>query len=129
MTYTWIAFILVPFVLIGLPFLWWVLVTPHRRASVKRMREPVRATMPVTRMSLPGDEESVWQNGVVTGIVSIPGQPAFEHRQRAMIFSDKFPKKGDLLPIIIDRADPRRLAIQWDEIAETGPVQDGSRRD
>jgi hypothetical protein len=33
-----------------------------------------------------------------------------------MILTDKFPKAGDVLPIIIDRADPRRLAIQWDEI-------------
>ncbi len=116
MTFTWIAFIVVPFVLIGLPFLWWVLVTPHRRASVKRMREPVRATMLVTEMSLASDEDSVWQNGVVTGIVSLPGRPAFPHQQRAMIFSDKFPKIGDVLPIIIDRADHRCLAIQWDEI-------------
>jgi hypothetical protein len=97
---------------------WFGIVVPFRRASVKRMREPVRATMLVTQMSLASasEEESVWQGGTIAGIVTIPGQTPFVYRRQAMILTDKFPKAGDVLPVIIDRADPRRLAIQWDEI-------------
>lgn len=103
------------FVLFG-ALAWFGIVVPFRRASVKRMREPVRGTMLVTGMSLASDEDSVWQGGTITGLVTIPGRTPFEHRQRAMILTDKFPKKGDVLPIVIDRADVRRMAVQWDEI-------------
>jgi uncharacterized membrane protein YcfT len=96
---------------------WFGIVVPFRRASVKRMRDPARATMLVTQMSLANDEDSIWQGGTVTGIVTIPGQAPFVQRQQAMILTEKFPKAGDVLPIVIDRADTRRLSIQWNEIA------------
>lgn len=97
---------------------WFGIVVPFRRASVKRMRDPVRGTMLVTRMSLASASEakSVWQGGTVAGIVTIPGEAPFVYRRQAMILTDKFPEAGDVLPIIVDRADRRRLAIQWDEI-------------
>jgi hypothetical protein len=110
---------------------WFGIVVPFRRASVKRMRKPVRGTMLVTQMSLASasEEESVWQGGTVTGIVTIPGETPFVQRRQAMILTEKFPRAGDVLPIVIDRADHRRLSIQWDEMAGTDPVQDGFRRD
>ncbi|HTU11706.1 MAG TPA: hypothetical protein VMG08_12510 [Allosphingosinicella sp.] len=109
---------------------WFGIVVPFRRAQVRRMKDPARATMLVTQMSLASasEEQAVWQGGAITGIVTIPGQAPFVHRQNAMILTDKFPKAGDILPIVIDRADHRRLAIQWDEIAAADPVQDGFRR-
>ena len=96
---------------------WFGIVVPFRRASLKRMRDPARATMLVTQMSLANDEDSIWQGGTVTGIVTMNGEAPFVQRQQAMILTDKFPRAGDVLPIVIDRADRRRLAIQWDEIA------------
>lgn len=108
---------------------WFGIIRPFRRASVKRMREPVRATLLVTQMSLANDEDSVWQGGTIAGIVTIDGEAPFVYRRQAMILTDKFPKAGDVLPVIIDRADHARLAIQWDEIAAADPLQDGFRRD
>ena len=108
---------------------WFGIIRPFRRASVKRMREPVQATLLVTQMSLANDEESVWQGGTIAGIVTIAGEAPFVYRRQAMILTDKFPKAGDVLPVIIDRADHARLAIQWDEIAAADPLQDGFRRD
>jgi len=96
---------------------WFGIFVPFRRAQVRRMRDPARGTMLVTQMSLANDEDSVWQGGTITGIVTIAGQAPFIQRRQAMILTDKFPKAGDVLPIIIDRKDLRRLSIQWDEIA------------
>src|SRR6218665_1270156 len=109
---------------------WFGIVRPFRRARVGRMKDPVRAGMLVTQMPLASadEEEPVWQGGMVTGIVDIPGEAQFVHRQNAMILTDKFPKAGDILPIVIDRADHRRLSIQWDEMAGTDPGEDGFHR-
>jgi hypothetical protein len=107
------------FILFG-ALAWFGILVPFRRASVNRMRDPVRAAMLVTQMSpaSASEEDSVWQGGTVTGIVTIPGQPPFVQRQQAMILTDKFPRAGDTLPVVVDRADHRRLAIQWDEIGD-----------
>jgi hypothetical protein len=94
---------------------WFWIVRPYRRARASRMRDPVRGTMLVTQMSPASEDDSVWQGGMIAGIVTIPGEGQFVHRRQAMILTDKFPRSGDTLPIIIDRADRRRLAIQWDE--------------
>lgn len=100
---------------------WFAVVVPFRRARAGRMKDPVRARMMVTQMSRPSaeEEQAIWQGGTVTGIVDIPGETQFVLRQSAMILTEKFPKAGDILPIVIDRADHRRLAIQWDEIEGT----------
>lgn len=115
--------------LIGL-LVWFAFVVPFRRAQVNRMRDPVRGTMLVTQMSLASasEEESVWQGGTIAGIVTIPGEAPFVYRRQAMILTEKFPKAGDVLPIIIDRANHARVAIQWDEVEGTEPIQDGFRR-
>lgn len=108
---------------------WFFIVRPFRRARMGRMKDPVRATMLVTQMPPTNDEESIWQGGAITGIITIPGQAPFVQRQQAMILTEKYPKAGDVLPLVVDRADPRRLSIQWDEMAAADPAPDGFRRD
>lgn len=123
MSYGLIALIAAPFTLLGLFVVWRAVVLPGRRASVTRMREPVRGTMRITEMPEPTDEDPMWQNGIVAGTVTIPGLPAFAYRQRVPIPTDRFPKVGDALPVIVNRADHGRLAIQWDEVGlATAPV-------
>ena len=110
-----IAIVAAALVLCGV-LVWFAIVRPFRRAAARRMKDPARATMLVTQMSPASEDDSVWQGGTVTGIVTLPGEAQFVRRHQAMILTDKYPKAGDVLPIVIDRADHHRIAILWDEM-------------
>lgn len=119
MTNTQTLMISAPIVIFAALVVWGTVIVPHRKASVKRMRDPARGTFLVTGVSAPGEDMAVWISGTVTGVVTIPGRDPFAHKHEGLLRGSKYPKPGAVLPIVIDRADSSRLAIQWDEISKS----------
>jgi len=84
----------------------------------KNMKDPVRGTLQVTASTYPPDSATSG-NFSINGIVSADGIPptAVEHAGIAKV--KKWPHSGQTLPITVDRADPTRLQIEWDEVADS----------
>ncbi|MDQ3461581.1 MAG: hypothetical protein M3471_00880, partial [Actinomycetota bacterium] len=48
--------------------------------------------------------------------VQAPGMAPFLHETSALIHRDRFPEPGVLVPVTVDRTDPRRVKIHWDRL-------------
>jgi hypothetical protein len=84
----------------------------------KNMKDPVRGTLQVTASTYPPDDATSG-NFSINGIVSADGVPptAVEHAGIARV--KKWPRGGQVLPVTVDRADPSRILIEWDEIQDS----------
>lgn len=84
----------------------------------KRMRDPVRGTLYVSASTLPPDSATS-ANFALNGIVSATGiaPTAIEHQ--GMAKTRKWPHAGQTLPVTVDRADPTRIRIEWDEVPDS----------
>jgi hypothetical protein len=49
-------------------------------------------------------------------VVSADGMPATPVEHECMCRQDRWPHGGQVLPVTVDRADPTRLRIEWDEV-------------
>lgn len=80
-----------------------------------RMDDPVPGTYELTSCSYPS-ADAAYSNCRMTGVVSAPavGPVAVEHTCTAP--TRKWPQPGDTLPVVVDRADPTRLRIDWDSL-------------
>jgi hypothetical protein len=81
------------------------------------IQEPVEGVYRITSASKPPTNSSVASCDMV-GEVSAPGIPprAFEHNSPFTPL-DKWPRPGDLLPVLFDRTNPGFLKIEWKKIA------------
>src|ERR1700761_8485089 len=79
------------------------------------MTDPVDGTLQLTSCSS-GANDSMYSNCRMTGVVSAPGlaPTAVEHKCTAP--TKKWPQPGQTLPVQVDRADPSRLKIRWDDL-------------
>lgn len=84
----------------------------------KNMKDPVRGALQVTASTYPPDGASS-ANFSINGIVTAPGlnPTAVEHAGIAR--TKKWPHGGQTLPVTVDRADPTRLSIEWDEVPDS----------
>jgi hypothetical protein len=80
-----------------------------------RLSDPVDGTYRLTACSA-GSSGAAYSNCRMDGVVTAPGiaPVAVEHYCTAP--TKKWPSPGQDLPVLVDRADPRRLQIKWDEI-------------
>jgi len=84
-----------------------------------RMKDPVEGTAKVAAVDFPHGR--TYNDGRpytrLECVVSGPGiEPvAFEHTE--MIVAGKVPMRGDVLPVLIDRANPKRVVISWEKVA------------
>jgi len=81
----------------------------------KQMKYPERGTLRITGTS---EHPSAGPTGIrITGVITAPGVPArnVEHETDA---GDRLMGAQEL-PVLIDRADPSRFTILWDEIQPT----------
>ena len=84
-----------------------------------RMKDPVEGTAKVAAVDFPHGR--TYNDGRpytrLECVVSGPGiEPvAFEHTE--MIVAGKVPMRGDVLPVLIDRANQKRIVISWDKVA------------
>ena len=81
----------------------------------KRIKDPARGTAQVVACSR-------WRSGttanvVMNLVVSAEGIPATPVEHECMCHQDRWPHPGQMLPVTVDRADPTRLKVEWDEVS------------
>jgi uncharacterized protein YhaN len=81
----------------------------------KRMKDPVRGTAQVVACSRM-TQAAVASNCVMNLVVSGEGVPATPVEYQAIVRQDRWPHAGQVLPVTVDRADPSRLKVEWDEV-------------
>uniref|UniRef100_UPI00286C2777 hypothetical protein n=1 Tax=Pseudolysinimonas sp. TaxID=2680009 RepID=UPI00286C2777 len=65
---------------------------------------------------------ALYQNCALEVVVEAPGIPATAATVRAVVSRDTWPHAGQVLPALIERANPREVQILWDELPTTGDV-------
>jgi hypothetical protein len=78
----------------------------------RKMKEPVSGTLSVTGISLPSSE-AVWTTCEITGVLAAPGLDPRPVRRVGLARTALWPKPGDVLPILVDRARPDFYVIEW----------------
>ena len=94
----------------------------------KRMKDPVRGTAQLVACSR-WSQPAVASNIVMNLVVSADGMPATPVEHECMCRQDRWPRVGQILPVTVDRADPGRLRVEWDELpSHADQIADQSQR-
>ena len=82
----------------------------------KKMQDPVRGSAQVVSASecWPGASSG---QGSMELVVSAEGIPATPVRHSGWYKASRWPMPGQTLPITLDRANPQRIKIHWDEVS------------
>jgi hypothetical protein len=83
--------------------------------SVQAMTDPVPGTMLVTAASMPS-RNAVFHMTRITGVISADGVEPTAVQYGGLIRTSLWPSPGKQLPVVVDRADPTKFAIQWDQV-------------
>jgi hypothetical protein len=91
--------------------------------NARRMKDPVRGQAQVVSCSQ-------WNGGTSANcrmqlVVQAPGVPATAVELDCMVHADRWPSPGITLPVTVDRDDPQKLKVEWDEVERS---QDSSAR-
>jgi hypothetical protein len=88
------------------------------RWRARRMRDPVRGTLVVTSASTidPATRSRVYR---LHGVVHADGLVATSVAHAGVASAGRWPRSGGRLPVVVDRADPTRLKVLWDEVRVT----------
>ena len=78
----------------------------------KRMKDPVSGTLTVTGITEPNPEYS-WRMADITGVISAPGLEPCPVRRTGLVSTSMWPKPGQLLPVVVDRAKPDFFVVEW----------------
>jgi hypothetical protein len=84
--------------------------------NVGAMADPVPGTMLVTAASMPS-RNALYHMSRITGVISAEGVEPTAVQFGGLIRTSLWPSPGKQLPVIVDRADPKKFAIQWDQAA------------
>jgi hypothetical protein len=84
----------------------------------KRMKDPVRGVLQVTASTYPPDDATS-ANFSINGVVSADGIPPTAVEHAGIARTRKWPRSGQNLPVTVDRADPTRIQIEWDEVPDS----------
>ena len=89
------------------------------QAHLRAMRDPAEGTLQVVAVSA-SPETGVPAEGIrLTGVVRAPGVPPTAVEYRGGASAARWPQRGQLLPVIVDRASPTeadRVVIDWDRV-------------
>ena len=94
----------------------------HVEKARKRMKDPVSGTFTVTGITAPSTE-AIWAMAEITGVISAPGLDPRPVQRPGMLRTALWPKPGQVLPVVVDRAKPDFFVIEWAK-AETGSAAD-----
>src|SRR3954452_17334585 len=83
-----------------------------------RMKDPVRGQAQVVSCSM-NRGDGVWQNCRLQLVVQGEGVPATSVEHNELIHRNKWPSPGLALPITIDRSNPQKFKIEWDEVQDS----------
>lgn len=86
--------------------------------NVAQMADPVPGTMLVTAASMPS-RNAVFHMSRITGVISAEGVAPTAVQFGGLIRTSLWPSPGKQIPVIVDRADPQKFAIQWDQIGSS----------
>lgn len=86
--------------------------------NVGQMADPVPGTMLVTAASMPS-RNAVFHMSRITGVISAEGVEPTAVQFGGLIRTSLWPSPGKQLPVIVDRADPQKFAIQWDQVGSS----------
>ncbi len=88
-------------------------------SSVAAMADPVPGTLLVTAAAMPS-RTALYHMTRITGVVSGEGIEPTAVQYGGLIRTSNWPSPGSSLPVIVDRANPKNFAIQWDQVAARG---------
>jgi hypothetical protein len=91
-------------------------------SAVKSMADPVPGTLLVTAAAMPS-RNSAYHMTRITGVVSGEGFEPTAVQFGGLIKTSQWPSPGTQLPVTVDRADPRKFTILWDQV---GTSADGA---
>jgi hypothetical protein len=91
--------------------------------NARRMKDPVRGQARVVSCSQ-------WHGGTSANcrmqlVVQAPGVPATPVELDCMVHASRWPSPGITLPVTVDRDDPQKLKVEWDEVESS---QDSAAR-
>lgn len=86
-----------------------------------RMKDPVDGVAQVVGSTRP-PENATSGNVRLTLVVQAEGIEATSIEHSCLAPSKKWPFPGSSLPVTVDRADPDRLKVRWDDIPDHGEV-------
>jgi hypothetical protein len=82
------------------------------------IQDPVDASYRVTSATKPPTESSV-ANCDMVGEVTAPGlKPRVVEHNSPFTDLDKWPRPGDVLPVLVDRDNPDFMKVKWKEVPE-----------
>jgi len=82
------------------------------------MKDPVQGTAQV--VSCTGYRgRGVMQNCRMQLVVQAEGVPATAVEHSGLVHNQRWPSPGMTLPVTVDRADPQRINIEWDEVSSS----------
>ncbi len=85
------------------------------------MKDPVDGTAQVVGSTQPPDNATS-SNVNLNLVVQAEGVPATSVELSCIAPAKKWPWPGTTLPVTIDRADPTRVRVRWDDVPEAGDV-------
>lgn len=88
-----------------------------------RMKDPVRGVAQVVSTTA-HHGDGVWQNCRMNLVVQGEGVEATAVEHSELVRASRWPAPGMVLPVTVDRKDPHRLKVEWDEV---GSSRDRSR--
>lgn len=110
-----VAAIALPFALAVLAAVLWT------RLSRRRIARPVDGTLVVTAMSNPTQDAVIpnpadllpsHEDFVLEGMVTVPGRAPYAVRIADAEWTNRWPKAGQTIPVLVDGRDPSRVQIQ-----------------
>jgi hypothetical protein len=81
----------------------------------KRIKNPIRGSAQIVSATA-HDGHATSQNCRMDLVVQAEGVPAYSTSHHCMAKARKWPQPGMTLPVTIERDDPSRLRIEWDEV-------------
>jgi hypothetical protein len=82
---------------------------------LKSIKDPVDGTLHVVSASMPPWNASA-SNYSLTGVIQAPGIPASPVEHSGLASTSKWPQAGADLPVTVERAQPTKFIIRWDEV-------------
>ncbi|HEY3506255.1 MAG TPA: hypothetical protein VGN37_26140 [Actinocatenispora sp.] len=79
------------------------------------MRDPVRGSLYVVDIG-PVSDEALYSTFRLQGVIRADGVPATAVERTGTAPTAKWPQPGVHLPVLVDRAEPSRMRILWDEV-------------
>ena len=86
-----------------------------------RMKDPVDGTAQVVGSTQPPDSATSG-NVNLTVVVQAEGVEATSVEFSCLAPTKKWPFPGETLPVTVDRADPTKVKVRWDDVPEAGDV-------